>query len=69
LRCWYAEPSREIDGEPFRGWLTERLPDRSDNLRGGQCRAHDALEAERLQEEALRVLNIGQIYLALSAMG
>ena len=51
-RGWY------IGSEAFRKWLAQQLPESSDNLRGEQRRAHDEAEAERLLQEALRVLEL-----------
>jgi REP element-mobilizing transposase RayT len=47
-----------VGSETFRNWLAKQLPESSDNLRGEQRRAHDEAEAERLLQEALRVLNV-----------
>ncbi|WP_372845944.1 transposase [Pontiella sp.] len=53
-RGWY------VGGESFRGWLSKKLPDHSDNLRGDQRRAHDEAEAERLLDRALVVLGVSE---------
>jgi len=53
-RGWY------VGGESFRGWLSKKLPDHSDNLRGDQRRAHDEAEAERLLDRALVVLGMSE---------
>ncbi|MEN7973498.1 MAG: transposase [Verrucomicrobiota bacterium] len=53
-RGWY------VGGEQFKEWLGGMLPDRSDNLRGGQRRAHDEKEAERLLAAALDRLKINE---------
>ena len=49
-----------IGGETFGKWLSKQLPAHSDNLRGGQRRAHDEAEAERLLGLALATLKLNE---------
>ncbi|WP_136082494.1 hypothetical protein [Pontiella desulfatans] len=49
-----------VGGEDFRKRLALQLPDRTDNLRGEQRKAHDEAEAERLLQRALSELRLSE---------
>jgi hypothetical protein len=53
-RGWY------VGGDGFRSVLAGMIESSSDNLRGEQRRAHDEMEAERLLDGALSILEISE---------